>query len=149
MFGARPNVPLVNMLWGIEQYLVMFEVPDNEFIYRPVTFEELQTVLHSFSMDHCPSPNGWTVEIFTTFFHIMKSELLGMVEESRPSRHILGSIKSTFITLISKVFDLLYFFAFQPISFCNMTYNIISMVIVGRIKGCLSRIISPGQFGFL
>ena len=72
-----------------------------------------------------------------------------MVRESQESGKVLGSINSTFLTLIPKKQKPQSFDEFRPISCCNMIYKIIAKVLALRIKPVLSEIITEEQFGFL
>jgi hypothetical protein len=72
-----------------------------------------------------------------------------MVEETRSSGHIAGSLNSTFLALIPKVNKPVNFGDFRPISLCNLVYKVISKVIVVRIKPILSKALSAEQLGFL
>jgi len=72
-------------------------------LYKLVTMEELKMVLSLFKKDKSPGPDGWTVEFFIHFFELLSLDLLVMVEETRSSGHIAGSLNSTFLSLIPKV----------------------------------------------
>jgi hypothetical protein len=118
-------------------------------LYRPVTLEELKVVLSLFKKDKSPGPDGWTVEFFTHFFYLVGEDLLEMVEESRLRGFIVGSLNSTFLTLIPKANKPVTFEYFWPISLCNLCYKLISKIIANRIKPILSRSLSAEQLGFL
>jgi hypothetical protein len=55
----------------------------------------------------------------------------------------------TFITLIPKDDDPIYFDQYKPNSLCSCIYKIVSKVIDLRVKNLLSNAISIEQFGFL
>jgi len=80
---------------------------------------------------------------------MMKSDILGMVEETRIQGKTHHIISSTYIALIPKRKDSLTFADFKPISLCNAIYKIISKIIAERIRGNLSTHISKEQHGFL
>jgi hypothetical protein len=79
----------------------------------------------------------------------VSKDLLAMVEETRTSGHIAGSINSTFLALIPKNNKPQQFGDYRPISLCNLVYKVISKVIANRIKPILSRALSAEQLGFL
>jgi hypothetical protein len=120
-----------------------------EDLYKPVTLAELEAILKLFKKEKSPGPDGWTVELYLHFFEIMGEYLLALVEETRLSGHISGSINSTFIALIPKTNKPQQFGDFRPISLCNLVYKVISKVIANIIKPILSKFLSEEQLGFL
>ena len=73
-----------------------------------------------------------------SFFNLFKQDLLGMIEESRTQGYIHPHINSTYIALILKWYPADSFSDFQPISFCNLIYKVISKTIVIMMKVTLS-----------
>ena len=72
-----------------------------------------------------------------------------MVQESRKSGKVLGSMNATFISLIPKKEKTEAFEDFRPVSCYNTIYKLIARVIAQRIKPILSKVITKEQFGFL
>jgi hypothetical protein len=83
------------------------------------------------------------------FFDIVGQDLLDMVEETRRLGSMVGSLNSTFLTLIPKANKPKTFDDFRPISLCNLCYKVISKIISNRIKPILSNALSAEQLGFL
>jgi hypothetical protein len=79
----------------------------------------------------------------------LAEDILRVVEESRISGRISGGLNATFIALIPKKTDLIYFGDFRHISLCNLIDKVIAKTIANRIKGGVSTFISKEQFGFL
>jgi hypothetical protein len=127
----------------------MVNVEEARSLHDPVNLEEIKAVLSLFKKDKSPGPDGWTVEFFSHFFDLVGDDLLEMVEESRQRGIIVGSINSTFLSLIPKANKPTNFGDFWPISLCNLCYKIISKIIANRIKPILSRSLSTEQLGFL
>jgi len=71
-----------------------------------------------------------------------------MVEESRRLGSIVGSLNSTFLTLIPKANKPSTFDDFCLISLCNLCYKLISKIISNRIKPILSISLFAEQLGF-
>jgi hypothetical protein len=61
----------------------------------------------------------------------------------------VGSLNSTFLTLIPKANKPISFDDFRPISLCNLCYKVISKIISNRIKPFLYNSLSIEQLGFL
>eukprot|EP00253_Pinus_taeda_P035371 PITA_35371 len=138
-----------DILWGIELFPSMFDDAINDSIFQPITEDELHGILKAFSKDKCPGPDGWTIEFFIHFFDIIKHDLIQMIEESRISGRIHPHTSSTLIALIPKKRDADSFSDFRPISLCNISFKIISKIMVERIKGTLASHLSKDQHAFL
>lgn len=121
---------------------------DADTLRALVTSEELESTLKWFKKDKSPSPDGWTVEFYLTFYDLLGQDLLKVVEESRSSGCLYHAINSTFIALIPKSDTPSSFDDYRPISLCNCLYKIISKIIANRLRPILSRNIAPQQFAF-
>jgi hypothetical protein len=127
----------------------MMTEEEANYLYQPVTLEEVKEVLLLFKKEKSPGPDGWTTELFVYFFYLVGEDILAMVEESRILGAILGGLNATFLTLIPKANNPTSFDDFRPISLCNLAYKIISKVIANRLKPLLSKALSLEQMGFL
>ena len=114
-----------------------------------VSMIEIEGALRSFKNDKSPGLDGWPIEFFIHFFDLMGRDLLQDVEYSRKSGRIAPSLNSTFLALIHKKDKPTTFVDFRPISLCNLIYNLISKIIVVRLKPHLDSHISMEQFAFL
>ena len=116
---------------------------------KPITVNEVQSVLKSFSPDKCPGPDGWPSEFFLFFFELMGSEIAEVVEQFRVQGKMPANINSNFIALIPKTKDPTSFVDFRSIALCNLIYKINSKIIANHIKVTLEKHISKDQYGFL
>jgi hypothetical protein len=118
-------------------------------IGKAVSIDEVKDTVFKMPKDKSPGPDGWTQELFQSFFEILGEDLHKAIEESRISGFILGSLNATFFALIPKVNKPGNFHDFRPIALCNFVYKVISKIIATRIKTKLAVCISHEQFGFL
>ena len=72
-----------------------------------------------------------------------------MVKAFFHSGFMLKSLNHTFITLIPKVPNLEKVTQFRPIALCNVTYKIISKILVNRLKPFMDSLITPFQNAFI
>jgi hypothetical protein len=72
-----------------------------------------------------------------------------MVKAFFHSGFLLKSLNHTFITLIPKTNTLELVSQFRPISLCNVTYKIISKLMVNRLKPFMDILITPFQNAFI
>lgn len=105
--------------------------------------------MKAFEKDKCPGPDGWTIEFFIHFFDIIKLDLLRIVEATRISGSIHHITSSTQIAVIPKKLEAYTFKDFRPIFLCNITFKIITKIIVERIKATLAVSLSKDQHAFL
>ena len=107
----------------------MFDGDQNDYLFQPITEEELLETIKSFKKDKWPRLDGWTIEFFIHFFDLIKQDLLRMVEGSRMLGDIHQITSSTHIALIPKKKEAESFKDYRPISLCNISYKIISKII--------------------
>ena len=79
----------------------------------------------------------------------MDKDFLEVVDFSRKDYFMVGSLNSTFITLIPKKDPPESFSNFRPIALYNPVYNMGTKVIVDSLKPKVSKTISKEQSGFL
>jgi len=100
-------------------------VEDSNQLDSPCNLQEVWDVLKSFTKYKSPGPDGWTVEFFLHFFELVGAELLELVEDSRIRGKVIGSLNSTFLTLIPKENNVTSLDDYKPIALCNLCYKLI------------------------
>ena len=105
--------------------------------------------LKSFKRDKIPGSNGWPIEFFVDLFDILGDDITRDVEEISTSTFIPSPINSTFLAIIPKIDNPMYFNDFRPIYLCNGVCKIVAKIIAVRIDPYLSCDISQELFNFL
>lgn len=103
----------------------MFDEAANESFFKPVSEEELLSVIKAFKKDKSPGPDGWPIEFVSHFYDLFKADLLRTVEASLMASSIHSAISSTLIALIPKKERSDSFHDYRPISLCNILFKII------------------------
>eukprot|EP00253_Pinus_taeda_P036314 PITA_36314 len=75
---------------------------DNFNLNRLVTEEEVSEVLKDMQNCKAPGPDGFNVDFFKACWHIVKQDILNVVEDSRCSKTMLKALNTSFISLIPK-----------------------------------------------
>jgi hypothetical protein len=107
----------------------MFSNAESDEIGAQITIEEMESTIKILPKEKSPGPDGWTQELFLSFFDLLGKDLLSAVEESRIKGFIPGILNATFFTLIPKVSKPTTFNDFRPIALCNFVYKVIAKVI--------------------
>ena len=103
----------------IRLFPTLIEKEDVDRFLEPITIQEVEAILKGFKKDKILGPDGWPVEFFLDFFYLIGEELVLVVEQARTGGKVLGSLNSTFLTLIPKCENPSTFADFLPISLCN------------------------------
>lgn len=74
--GDQGRCDISAQLEIIKHFPSIFSREEGEHIGKPVTLEEIESILKLFAKDKSPGLDGWTVEIFSAFFDIMGRDLL-------------------------------------------------------------------------
>jgi hypothetical protein len=122
---------------------------DNNKINQEVTEKELHEALFQLHPDKAPGPDGFSAHFYQKCWHIIKRDLLRMIQYVQKSAKLGGNTNSTFLALIPKNLNPSSFSRFRPISLCNVSYKLITKIIANRIKPLLHKLISPNQSGFM
>jgi hypothetical protein len=96
-----------------------------------------------------PSPDGLPGLFFRHYWPIVGEQVVATVQSFFHDGWMLKEMNHTFITLIPKVQGACNFNQFRPISLCNVYYNIISKLLVNRLRPLLTKIIDPAQVAFV
>ena len=79
----------------------------------------------------------------------MGRSLCNMVKQTFQESELPHGINNTLIQLIPKVPSPQSITQFRPISLCNVTYKVITKIIVDRLKILLPSLVSPTQSSFV
>ena len=99
--------------------------------------------------EKAPWPDGMTALFFQHSWHIIKNDLVEMVNKFLVSREMDSRLNITNICMIPKTERPVRMAELRPISFCNVGYKIISKVLCQRLKLCLPTLISETQSAFV
>jgi len=148
-YKATEKEDTLEQLQVIKQVSCFFSDEETNELGKQITLHEVEKTVEIMPKDKSLDPYGWTHELFHHFFDIMGSDLLVVVEESRLTSRVSGSLNATSVALILKESKPISFNDFRPIALCNFSYKVISKVIASRLKENLASCISKEHFGFL
>lgn len=122
---------------------------DNYGLLKPVSEEEVLVALTSIHGDKSLGPDGFPAAFYKKYWSSIKSTFMDAVQYFFSGGTLPRQWKSTFLVLIFKIKNPYTINDFRPISLCNISYKIISKIIVNRLKPLLQKIISAEQGTFL
>lgn len=121
----------------------------NQRLIKPATEEEVRQALFMMHPEKTLGPDGMTALFFQHSWHIIKKELLELVNDFITSAELDTRLNMTNICLIPKTERPTRMKELRPISLCNVGYKIISKVLCQRLKACLPSLISETQSAFV
>ena len=122
---------------------------DNKNLNRPITLEEVRTMVFNMSLDKSPGPNEFQAFFFQKCWDILGEDLWRAIEASRNGGSLLAEINYSFFTLIPKRDCLEHPGDFHPTALFNTIYKIFLKVIANRLKVIMPKLISEEQSGFV
>ena len=121
----------------------------NQILLRTATEEEVRQALFMMHPEKAPDPDGMTALFFQHSWHIVKKDLVEMVNNFLVTGNLDPRLNITNICMIPKVERPTRMMELRPISLCNVGYKIISKLLCQRLKICLPRLISETQSSFV
>jgi hypothetical protein len=118
-------------------------------LVKPVTKKEVYDALMSMKSYKVPGPDGFQPIFFKLFWEVVGDDLWNFVRSVFDKGEYDTKVCETLIVLIPKGENQTTFKDFRPISLCNVTYKLISKIIVARLRPFLDGIISPLQNSFI
>ncbi|XP_048430549.1 uncharacterized protein LOC125472766 [Pyrus x bretschneideri] len=116
----------------------------NELLLKPIENIEIWDAVKRIGALKAPGPNGIGHECWD----IIKDSVSVMVKEFFENCTILRLIDHTNIALIPKVENPEVVSNYRPISLCNVSYKIITKIIIKRLKPLIDHCISGNQGAF-
>lgn len=122
---------------------------ENSRLDYPISEWEIKNAIFNMKPLKVPGPDG----IQPIFYHNYWDKVGPVVCKFMKKCFIEGSfpqnLNSCFITLIPKVENPETITQFRPITLCNVSYKILTKVLVNRIRSLLGNLIGPFQSSFL
>ncbi|GAU48983.1 hypothetical protein TSUD_245740 [Trifolium subterraneum] len=116
---------------------------------RPISKKEVFDALMSMKSYKAPGPDGFQPIFFKLFWNDIGDDIWQFVQSAFANGRYDPKVCENLIVLLPKGDRQVTFKDFRPISLCNVTYKLISKVIVSRLRPFLDGIISPLQNSFI
>ena len=121
----------------------------NTHLISLANMEKLKSVIFSMKPIYATGPDGMNGYFFQKCWHIIKHDLMGVVNAFISGQMIPKYFSHSCIILLPKVSNLKKFNEFRPISLSNFTCKIISKLVNTRVRPILSSSISSNRSGFV
>ncbi|XP_026410582.1 uncharacterized protein LOC113305796 [Papaver somniferum] len=122
---------------------------DNLMLTEIPSSEEIKKIVFDMKPWTTPGPDGFPPGFYQLMLETVGPEVVKMVKSFFHSKYILKQLNHNFTILIPKSNCPRNAADFRPISLCNVSYKIISKLLVSRLKKVLNKIISPSQTAFI
>ena len=110
-----------------------------------ITLDEVRSAIKTFTNDKSPGCDGLTAEFYQTFFGVIGSDLVDVINYAFENEKLTLSMRRGIIVLIWKGNEREYLKNWRPISLLNCDYKIITKILASRISDFIPKIIHPNQ----
>lgn len=122
---------------------------ENHHLKQPVSDKEIWDTVKNIGAFKAPGPDGVQGIFYHKFWDIVGPSVCMFVKNCFANKEIPIEANETLITLIPKIDNSENIKQFRPVSLCNVSYKIITKIIVNRIRPLIDQIISPNQSSFI
>jgi len=146
LFTSNMQTDPVPTLRNIQK-VVMGEM--NALLTAGVTIEEIKEAVFSIGGTRAPGPDGFNAAFYQRYWEIVGPTIILEVENFFVNGVMPTRWNHTNLCLIPKITQPKLMQDFRPISLCNVTYKIISKILVKRLKEVFSSVVSENQAAFI
>jgi ribonuclease HI len=139
-----------NIQWHQTRYTYpQISESDHNGLKDIISNMEVKNALFTMSPWKAPGPDGFPAGFYQNGWRDMGSSICDFVKYIWSNPMDVASVNFTDICLIPKVDRPELVSQFRPISLCNVSYKIITKIMVNRLKTIIPQIVSPFQTGFV
>lgn len=115
---------------------------DNHSLLTILDEVETRKAAFAIGADKSPGPDGFNGKFYHIYWHLLAGEVVCMVRFFFTTGTFAPNLNETSMVLIAQKDGAHKLFDFRPISLCNVTYKIISKLLVTRLRPLLNKCIS-------
>lgn len=121
----------------------------NSDLTRPISEKEIEESVFAVAPSKAPGPDGFTGEFYQQFWPEIKGTIIKEVTRFFEENDLDARHNHTNLCLIPEVEAPSTMAEFRPIALCNVSYKIISKILVNRLKQHLGGVITDNQAAFV
>lgn len=122
---------------------------DKRRLTEPFSMEEIKRVVFELKQHKAPGPDGIPGEFYKKFWDLIKNDLFELLSDFQKGLLNVERLNYGIITLVPKTKDAAQIQKFRPICLLNVSFKIITKVLMNRIYHVMCYIISKNQSAFL
>ena len=120
-----------------------------QHLEEPFTLEEIDSVIRALPNNKSPGTDGFNNEFIKAAWPIIKQDFYDPCHSFYSDDVCLGSINSSYITLIPKVDNPKYVGDFRPISLLNTSVKLLTKILANTLQSSVIPLIHRNQYGFI
>lgn len=145
LFGhADPSSVTLNI-----QALETISSHEADELMKPFSIEEIHSVVFSMEKNKSPGPDGFPIDFYQHFWELIKWDLKALLDDFHAGKADISRLNYGIITLVPKTKDAKQIQKFRPICLLNVSFKILTKVLMNRLTKVVNPIISPIQTAFV
>lgn len=146
LFGSGGQSASISM--NMEDFSKLREEDRNELI-KVISKEEVKAVVVDMKKNRAPGPDGFPIEFYEHFWDLISPDLMRVIEDFQRGNIDIERLNYGVITLVPKTKDAVQIQKFRPICLLNVSFKIITKILMLRLSKVIEYLISQNQTAFI